>query len=1119
MQDRDAIIKKASATQNRAANPYHSVWVSANAGTGKTRVLTNRILRLLIDGAQASDILAVTYTRAAASEMRDRLYGTLAKWAVIDESALEKALKDIGIEEPDSPQLERARRLFATLLDSPIAIKIETVHAFAQSVLRRFPVEARLMPYFEIASEVERNALEGEAIGAVMRSQNREVMAKLALLSQRYDEYSFIDLLKSILKNDLLLTSPPKEKIFAALGCEDALPHPIDWQEKYLDKIVSDTDEDALNKAREILREGSKTDAERGDKILGWLKQDKAKRKTNFKAYSLAFLTTQGEIRKSLATKEIAESHSEVLDILEKEASRVYTAGQYLHGLNSAIQSEALLVVAIEMKEQYRLAKGRMNLLDYADLIKHSADLLKSDGGMSWVRYKLDKGINHVLIDEAQDTSPPQWDIVDTLTEEFFASEEEAGEPLPRSLFAVGDNKQSIFSFQGAAPGLFRDKSEAYKTIATQASKPFEAIDLDTSFRSADVVLKVVDTVTGGLDGVGEFPIHEVSRVGASGFVQVLDIISPEDENEKPEEILADKITDLLESWIGVRDLPSKNRKVKAGDILILLRKRDSFHTLLDRKIRLKGLPLAGADRVKLNEDIATMDLIALGKAVLLPDDDLTLAAVLKSPLFGLDEEQLFRLANIRERGRDSIFQRLAALSGEDKAIAEAHERFVGWLALAEKLSPYDFYRQVLTTEIRQAFAERLGNHVRDILAEFLEAGRQYEAIHPASLLGFLSFMEESEAEITRESNNRDDDEIRMMTVHGAKGLESPIVILPDTLRSAQKRDLLIGLEHEGMELPIVSASDRIAENREVREAKDRAKALAMEEENRLLYVALTRAEDGLLIGGYHSSRRRVEDDSWYEKISEAIADLNPQELTDEDGHGYRLLESPQEAEPKTDDSFKETIETEIALPKWVGELPKEELPPPPPLSGSQLGEDSAPSSPLGSERHLAMQRGTLAHRLLEILPSLKGEVRARAQARICVASRLPDEITAPLCKEVLALIDEPSLAPLFSDEARAEVPISGVIGKHEIHGIIDRLHISDECITIIDFKTGSPPKKDEPPASNYVAQLAAYRAILEQIYQEREIKAGLIYTEDASVRWLSADALDKSLHALALDD
>ncbi|XDZ65185.1 double-strand break repair helicase AddA [Alphaproteobacteria bacterium LSUCC0684] len=1139
---RQEVIASATAAQHAAADPMSSVWVSANAGTGKTRVLTNRILRLLLGGARAADILAVTYTRAAAAEMRNRLYERLSKWAVVPESELTDSIRLVGVERPSQKEIARARQLFTLLLDDPVGLRIETVHAFAQSVLRRFPIEAGIQPYFDLATTNQTKTLRMEVADEVMRSADPVITAALARLAEDIGQDQMMSLTKDIFEYaefmEVLARDPVRIKrgLFVALEVPEAADDPakaIDELRQEITKLGRGRKEQ-LQYFAAALETGTDKEKEKAGRLRAWMEMDDEAREAAFEDISMFFLTKTDFLPlKNQATKAVRNAFADAVLFAEREAHRLVDVFSRINAIQTAERSFPLLLVAEAMSRGYRKRKLHAGLMDYNDLITDTVRLLEADGGAAWVRYKLDEGISHILIDEAQDTSPSQWRILSRLAAEFFTGDEDIPKDQPgRSLFSVGDYKQSIYSFQGAEPDLFHDQEVTFQGRAAQARKPFRRVDLDTSFRSAGPVLQLVDQVIGastlpahednsgedaarqpGLPGLGQAARHGISRIGESGFVTLLDPVTSDEEagNSPPELVMARQIVEVLKSWIGKRFLPARGRMMRPEDILILVRKRRGFAQILDREIRLAGLPMAGADRVRLRDDIAVMDLIALGRVMLLPEDDLTLAAVLKSPVFGLGEEHIFRLAH--DRGEARLFQRLAALAQENEEFDAAHEKLLALMGKAESFRPYEFYRAVLDKDTRKAFATRLGAHVMDVLAEFLDAARQHEKLHSPSLLGFIETMETTDDEVSRESLTRGSNEIRMMTIHGAKGLEAPVIVLPDTLRDRHIAGQIVTISHEGVDFPVLPArTGRLSSIIEA--AIEAKKQKAEEEENRLLYVALTRAEDGLLIAGYEAKSRRMMEGSWYEKIAAAMSELKPGPCIEAGLSGVTLTSSQEEQVPE-----KDVVVTEPQLvhePEWIDAMAPPEETPPRPLSPSSYFAPEQASSPTGESRRRAMLRGSLVHRLLELLPRHEGEARDRAVARI-LEVMTSDMLSPADVEKALAdaerVMADPALADIFHPDARAEVPVSGLVGTRVVTGIIDRLRITEKTVTLVDFKTGQPPEEKLPP--HFLSQMGLYANLLGQIWPGHDIRAGLVFTEDGSIRWCDPGDLAEALEGV----
>ncbi len=1095
------ITQQASAKQQQAASPEQSVWVSANAGTGKTRVLTNRILRLLVGGAEPSEILAVTYTRAAAAEMKNRLAIETARWAVIGESELKTAIHDVGIEKPTQDNIERARRLFAELLDKPAGIKIETVHAFAQSILKRFPIEAETQPTFKVASDEETREIKQRAIDSILGEENSKLQESLKFLAQIIDVEQLKTMASEFFKAPQYLAHAQKKptefiaNLFAALGCKDAANDPKAAREQIITaaNAAASRRKSEVEAMAEIIKDGNKTE----QKIAQGIKNYFSPLGGGLDDYADIFLTKEGGVRSTNISKKSADAHPHLKIIFEEEAIRVSQAKKQIAAINIAEINSHLYNAAAEIANRYDSQKRQDGLMDYDDLIAKTTYLLDQKGAPSWVAYKLDQGLKHIMIDEAQDTSPQQWRLLAAIADEFFAQQKNDDENFGRTLFSVGDYKQSIYSFQGARPELFNKQKEKFKAAAKIAEKDFAEIELNISFRTNQTILDLVDNIAqdGGGEGLGHVPQHRTSRQGDSGFIEIMEPLQdnadapPEPfdathayQGDKIQIKLARNIAEKLKEWIGRRYLPSKNRVMQAGDIIILLQKRGGLWTIIDRELRRQGLPVASADKIKINNSIAIEDLLALGDAMLLPEDDLNLASVLKSPLFGLSEDNIFEIAYNRDK--KTIQQRLQSLAAEKPVYKAANERLENWLKIAEETTPYEFYRRVLTTPVRLAFTKRLGENAIHAIAQFLDIIAEFESEKTSTLQTLINHIRRADIDIKLENDARASNEIRIMTVHGAKGLEAPVIVMPDTLKQGKPNPLTYPL---GGDMPIYAPAEA-SKLDAIFEAKENIKNQQRDEDNRLLYVALTRAEDGLLIAGFEQSRKRTYEGSWYEKIATAAAKIDPAKLR---GQDRAATESAEEKIPEADH-----------YPQWIHQAPAAEAGRYTMLSPSQ---QPSSKSPMGEGRQKAMLRGTLIHRLLEILPGLSSEAQTRAANRI-IAPLVPQEFSQIEANDAIAeaqnLMQSDDLSTIFSKDGRTEVPISGKVNGQSFQGIVDRLIIEEKRITIIDFKSGSPPENNTNIPESYQRQMEIYRQIICQIWPSREVRAGLVFTENASLFW-----------------
>ncbi len=940
-----------SIIQRQATQPDASVWVGASAGTGKTKVLTDRTLRLLLPqgdrkGTPAHRILCLTYTKAAASEMRLRINTILGRWATIDHAALDEDLYNLFGRPPLSHEADAARRLFAQVIDTPGGLKIMTIHSFCASVLGRFPLEAGLPPHFVTLQEDEAKALLaqardeillqvqaqpetalGQALNDLAAEQNDEQFTALlrGLTSERHQLYKIMQKLETAerfyesLCRCLGVERTDTPESLALSGCDNGIFAADDlWQ------------------CCALLATGTKTDIERGIAMQSWLERDIHGRVLALEDWMQVFLTQKGEARQKLMTNKLADSRPDLDQAMRREAERLIALSGRIKACRSARLTHVLILLGHAIGERYEVMKTRRAALDFDDLIYKTGELLRASDMAGWVMYKLDGGLDHILIDEAQDTNPEQWDIVEALTQDFFAGE--GARSLARTLFVVGDEKQSIYSFQRAAPEKFAAKRQVFKKSIEDVQAGWADVALNVSFRSTQAVLDFVDAVfadEGSKKGLGDAAIRHVShRTGHAGKVEVwplFRVAAPDkrpawdpavtvQQSRKSMVLLADHIAATVAEWmVSGERLESQGRPVQPGDILVLVRRRSAFVGHLIRAFKKYRVPVSGVDRMILAGQLAVQDLIALAQVALLPEDDLTLACVLKSPFIGYDDAALEKLA-LGRGPQESLWEALRR-SGDRNVI----DWLVQQISRAGRDRPYEFFSAALNAPCPgdaisglHAISARLGDEALDPLSEILNQSMAFEDRGTPALQLFLLDHQSSETEIKREQEEAGG-RVRIMTVHASKGLQAPIVFLPDTVlnAAADKSDArLIWPDKTGLEVPLWSPR-KASEPAAFCEAMGRVKDREAEEYRRLLYVAMTRAEDRLYIGGWEG-RNRASDDSWYHlmrrafgRLPEAAEEdfLGPDELDlGEDGKFYRLEEA-QTVPPKVKSVHERDVE------------------------------------------------------------------------------------------------------------------------------------------------------------------------------------------------------------------
>lgn len=1138
--------------QRRAADPRQSVWVAASAGSGKTKVLTDRVLALLVDGAKPDGLLCVTFTKAAASEMANRIHRRLSEWTRLDDTALEGAIRALDGGMVTAQKMERARRLFAEVLDLPGGLRIRTIHSFCQSILGRFPLEARIAPNFEAMDDREAAEAMELARDTVLRAAagGGELGDALTAVAARAAETGFTELMTEFSGRRAWLARSLRH--YGSVEAVVEALHDLLQAERGLDEAEviaracdgSRFDEATLrDAARALIDYGSAPDQERGRAAAAWLAAGQETRIATYERYAGVFLTGKNEPRARLCVKKVAESSPATPTVLETEQARIVEVEQQLRRQATARASEGLIRLGEAVLRAYEANKRATARLDYDDLIQFTSRLLTREN-VPWVLFKLDGGLKHMLIDEAQDTSPDQRAIVDALIAEFFTTE--AGDP--RTLFVVGDAKQSIYSFQGADPEGYRLWRDRLSELANAGGREIKPVPMEVSFRSVPAILQAVDaTFAAAPASVGVVAPDEGAlthyafekKATLKGRVEVWSpTVPPDKEEEDPfalpleeeratadaTQALAEGLAATVHRWIAEKEpLPSKGRAIRAGDILFLVQKRSDLIDALVRELKRYAIPVAGVDRITLTEQIAVMDLLALARVLLLPQDDLTFACLLKSPFIGFDDDDLLQLAH--KRGGKSLWRRLRETRERDPRFEAAAQWFQDLLDATDRLPPFELFQRALNQTCpgpgnqepgdvpysgRQALVARLGEEIEDPLEEFLSLALEHDRARTPTLEGFLAWFARGNTELKRDLETEARDEIRIMTVHGAKGLQAPIVILPDALTKSGARGspLRWAETPEGQRLPIWTPAARF-EEAVAADLKEAEKLAADREYRRLLYVAMTRAEERLIVTG-RLQRKAPPTDNWLEMVQTGLERLDQTRKEDlsliqDWSPTARIFETGTDTGRVEEKEASKTPET--APPAWLRSPPPAEPTPPRPLAPSQPAQQDPPvRSPLDTGDPLRFKRGQLIHRLLQTLPDLPVADREEAARRYLAlpAHGLNEDAQAQLRGECLGVLNHPEFAPLFGVGSRAEVPLAGLIervgestGPFAVSGQVDRLLVGGNEILVVDYKTlrPAPADPDRVPRA-YLSQMAGYRAILRQIYPDRPVRCALVFTE-----------------------
>src|SRR6056297_2512533 len=1116
-------MNDASRAQVRAAAPNISTWLSANAGSGKTRVLTDRVARLLLEGVAPERILCLTYTKAAAMEMQNRLFQRLGQWAMLDDGALRSTLGDVGVTGMSDEVLRQARTLFARAIEAPGGLKIQTIHSFCSSVLRRFPLEAGVSPGFTEIDE---------------RVQRRLIADLLDRMADDPADQGAIDGLAAHLSDDDGLMALATR----VAGQAEKLSDPWDWPaicgwagidpgltaRDILDRVIVGGEADMAARVTPHLDPEGRSTA-KAHMALSRVAWD-APGLADLEMLEDAFLTGK-DAKAPFTAKVDAIGNAGVrkaiggdMDPLNALMVRVEAARHLRLALVTARRTAALHQFAAAFLPAYRSAKSARGWLDFDDLIGATRKLLTAPGVAQWVLFRLDGGIDHILVDEAQDTSPEQWEIVKQLAEDFAAGEG-ARADVRRTIFVVGDKKQSIYSFQGADPAGFDRMRDLFAERLEQVNMPFQSKELVYSFRSSPTILRLVDAVASGAGepGVGPGVQHKAFHGEMPGRVDLWPLI--ESEKEKPEQVawddpqdivssdhhsnllaraLADRIEDMIARGEPVT-VDDKRRPVEAGDILILVQRRSPRFRKIIAALKARGLPIAGVDRAQIAEPLAVRDLIALMQFLALPEDDLSLAAVLRSPIGGWSEDEVFQLAH----GRGSYLWR--ALQERAGDWPQTVEMLKDLRDQAEYLRPYDLLeRALIRHDARRRLVARMGPEAEDGIDAMLAQALAYERMEVPSLTGFVGWLESGQVTVKRDLA-QPNGQIRVMTVHGAKGLEAPVVILPDTSPPKGGGGQIRLVMPEGGPMVWAKSSDAPDAVRAALDARDQADA---EERNRLLYVAMTRAESWLIIAGSGDMGKQVSR-AWYLGIRDAMeaSGAVPLLLPELPGQGMRLESG--DWSPMARVGLQEAAGP-ATLPDWVNRAAPTRKRAAKARTPSDLGGAKAlPGDGLSEVE--AKRRGRLVHLLLEHLPKLPEPSWIEAAPGILALDpgEVADVLQADVLSEATRVLTARHLSAIFAPDTLAEVALTGesdLIGG-PIMGIIDRLLVTDDTVTAIDFKTNAvvPDRPQEVP-EGLLRQMGAYAAMLAAIYPDRRIETASLWSRTAELMILPHDIVSAAL-------
>ena len=1144
-------LDPATARQVQASRPKLSTWLAANAGSGKTRVLTNRVARLLLRGTRPEQILCLTYTKAAAAEMKNRLFRTLGAWAMLPEADLRTKLTALGEKDLTlrRTRLRQARTLFACAIETPGGLQIQTIHAFCARLLRRFPLEAGVSPQFVEMDDHDMNKLIQHIIHHMAEGPQAPLLDRVAAHLGGEDSLSKV--------------------MLQVVSNREGFQHPLTWpqllesfplppaitEQALVDQVLQPGDLDLLAQLRRQLEEkGSKRDQDAAKTLaslavvnptgadlalLEGVLLTGATAKTPYAAKIGAF-----------PTKALQKTMAPLMPALEALMARVEQGRPQRLGLAAAQRSMALHNFAAAFLSIYAQEKQQRGWLDFDDLIQKSRELLQDSSVAAWVLFRLDQGVDHILVDEAQDTSPAQWDVIAKLTEEFSSGEGACD--LQRTIFVVGDKKQSIYSFQGADPTAFDTMAEEFARRLKGANSCFQRLHLEHSFRSAPVILRLVDVVFQGEEaekaGFSLHEPHQTVKTDLPGRVDLWPLV-PKVAGEElprwndareyihpqpPAKVLAQQVATFIQGLIEsgetipvtTGDGATQRRAVRPEDVLILVQRRSDLFTEIIAACKAKGLPIAGKDRLKVAAELAVKDLMALLRFLATPADDLSLAEALKSPIFGWDEQRLFSLAHHRPSDC-SLGQ---ALQNQ----ADHHRKTVDILEdlrnKTDYLRPYELLERILTRHgARQRLMGRLGPEAEDGIDALLSQALAYETTEIPSLTGFVAWAITDAFEVKRQLSEATN-MVRVMTVHGAKGLEAPIVILPDTIftkRNPGADQLLKTTDHHLLwNTRTTERPDRLQEAVSAQQQKEQ------EERLRLLYVAMTRAQSWLVVAGA-GDVREDETKNWYTFVQQGIQqiadlvdadempeiaveyvqqekDMQGNQDSDSDGKILRLSCGNWSAQEQQRDA--QPSPQQPGLPAHLLHPPQRQEPVAVPsvINPSKLDGDKALPGEAGLDPESAKARGTAIHRLLEMLPTVPPTSWNDVATHLLQQCLQDDHSFGEteregMIQEAVEVLKSPALAEVFAEDALVEVGFSvtvdGQPDGRPMQGVMDRVLVRPHKVLVVDFKTNAtvPPTPEDCP-EGILRQMGAYRQALSTLYPDRPAEAAILWTRTATI-------------------
>ena len=1096
----------------RATDPFANVSVFASAGSGKTYLLVHRILKLLLIGVAPAHILAITFTRKAAAEMQARLMNVLSEWAAASDTQLKNIMQ--ALSHPyDDASIAKARKLYEELLFSEQEIRITTFHAFCQDILKRFAIHAGVPAGFRVIEnnfDIKQDARK-QLFNRAQSEDNDNLRQALFTLLQHCNSVNNVQLVL-----DTFIDSRSDWQSYTELQ-----DNPVAYAEQKLHQQLfskSLDQESCIAKIKPMIRESqdlftlhaSKTFQGYCEKLILFLEIADPSYSEIEKIVPVYFKSNlqRREIKPSKALEKSlgAEKMNRLLSLNENICEQLEKLLDHHKKQTLFAFNQAWFYAGSRLIEIYQEIKFKQHCLDFDDLEWYTYLLLNQHENATWVQYKLDQQIQHILIDEFQDTNPTQWKLISPLLDELAIDAHENH----RSLFLVGDAKQSIYGFR-------RANSELQQSAAAWAQENLHAdiLETDDSYRSSPAIIEFVNQVFSQHHlNLENFNSHSAIQSQLWGKVEVEPLVKPKElENATPpaqffrnplleapiniendchyyeSQNIARKITSLVSSKTPV-STESGTRAIQYCDIMVLARSR-SHLAPLELALREENVPFNSTYEKDFLSSLEVQDILALLTYLTQSHNDLALAQVLRCPLYGMSDDDLMQIAIQEEttwHDKLATYAQTAALP----LAKQAYDQLQNWRNLANTLPVHDLLDQIyFQSNIVQRYAASIARNselddlyvieIQENLISLLQLSLDIDAGRYSSVQSFLHALQKPNASnalvSSIQKSNRN--AVQVMTIHSAKGLESPAVFLIDTgpqkakTRAYQaiiswpsnadkpKQFFILGRKDE-----IDQATQNIVEQQNEKEQL---------EELNLLYVALTRAKQYLFISG--ATSKKNQSSSWHSIITNSIKEYNEKAWIHQFG-------KPPKIKPTTTKEQKSFI-SQVDLSKPFNEP-----------------EEIAASNIATKDESLA-NYGTLIHKIFELINSDSQheyqELKTAVEFSLNTAIH-PNEFESAL-KEVKACLNAPELREIFQikagQESFKEVQISYIQNGKICNRILDHLILDNHSAWIIDYKTTQDVDSNtlHVRANEHLDQIKSYYEAVKKLYPQKSIRASILFT------------------------